>query len=270
MPQWEPAGEAEKFDDRAGLPAQACADIAQAVLRIGDLRSGGLLLEIGTGTGQIGECLCKGARYVGFDHSPEMIERFRRRLPSHPEGALIAADGSQEWPVPARSVSLFFSSRAIHLLPSDHVREQILRAALPGAVVVFGRILQDEGSWQTSMRRHLREILRERGFVSEEGRHREKTLLSALENDGAISFEPVVAAEWAVEKQPRDLLDDWARKRRLASMELPSETKAEVLGEMGRWVERHFPPGSVPPEITARYVLKGVRLASVSSEPHEE
>jgi SAM-dependent methyltransferase len=265
MPQWEPAGEAEKFDDRAGLPPQACEDIAEAVSRIGDLSSGSLLLEIGTGTGQIGERLCQRARYVGFDHSPAMIERFRKRLPSHPEGALLVADGSLEWPVPARSVRLFFSSRAIHLLPAEHVRGQILRAAIPEAVLVLGRVSKDEDSWQTSMRRHLRKLLRERGLVSEEGRDREAALLDALECDGAVRFEPVTVAKWTVEKQPRDLLEDWARKQRLGGMELSHGVKDEVLEGMARWVEEKFPPGSRAPEITARYVLKGVRLRSESA-----
>lgn len=265
MPQWEPAGEAEKFDERAGLPPQACRDIAEAVLRIGALSAEDLLLEIGAGTGQIGERLFQRARYVGFDHSPAMIERFRERLPSHPEGALLVADGSQEWPVPARSVRLFFSSRAIHLLSAEHVRGQILRSAAPGAALVLGRVAKDEESWQTAMRRHLRKLLRERGLVSGEGRDREAALLDALESDGAVRFEPVTAAEWTMEKQPRDLLADWARKQRLGGLEPGDEVKTEVLDGMARWVEEQFPPGARAPEITARYVLKGVRLRAESA-----
>ena len=72
--------QAADFDRRAGLPAGAARRIAAAVMELAPAGRG-VLLDLGAGTGQIGEHLSRGARgtgYVGLDLSGPMLDVFRR------------------------------------------------------------------------------------------------------------------------------------------------------------------------------------------------
>src|SRR5262249_44260825 len=96
--------QANSFDRRAGLPPEACEAIALEVVRIASLGATDTLLEIGAGTGQIGQALCaKPLRYLGIDASPMMLAKFGERCRRHGVCApVIVADARRGWPVRAR------------------------------------------------------------------------------------------------------------------------------------------------------------------------
>src|SRR5437588_13031152 len=72
--------QAPGFDRRAGLPADAARAVARAVLEIAAAGPDDLLVELGAGTGEIGEHLIDSIRYVGIDRSAAMLERFTEKL----------------------------------------------------------------------------------------------------------------------------------------------------------------------------------------------
>src|SRR5215207_9032698 len=72
-------GQALFFDRRTGLPEGCCRAVAQRIVETGGARAGGLVIEVGCGTGQIGQWVVGAARYVGFDLSSNMLGEFRRR-----------------------------------------------------------------------------------------------------------------------------------------------------------------------------------------------
>src|SRR5262245_15347861 len=69
--------QASIFDQRAGLPVEYCRAIARAVVEIGQLAPGDLIIEVGPGTGQIGRYFSSPIYYVGIDKSAGMLKQFQ-------------------------------------------------------------------------------------------------------------------------------------------------------------------------------------------------
>ncbi len=76
--------QAVDFDRRAGLPADACRAVAEAVAETAEnlaIDLPGPLLDLGAGTGEIGVQLAHGKRpYLGLDLSVPMLASFRLKL----------------------------------------------------------------------------------------------------------------------------------------------------------------------------------------------
>jgi hypothetical protein len=72
--------QAPGFDRRAGLPADAAISVARAVLDIAAAGPEELLVELGAGTGEIGQHLIGPMCYVGIDRSARMLKLFRQKL----------------------------------------------------------------------------------------------------------------------------------------------------------------------------------------------
>ena len=118
--------QAAGFDERAGLPANVCREIARKVIELGEVAPEDLLLEIGAGTGQIGQWLGSRARYIGLDLSAGMLLEFARRSTgSAATGALIQADANMAWPVADGMTRAIFGSRVLHLLNPQRVAERV-------------------------------------------------------------------------------------------------------------------------------------------------
>ena len=97
-------GQAADFDLRAGLPAGVAREIAAALVDLAPAGSG-VILDLGAGTGQIGEHLVRGrSPYVGIDVSGPMLAVFRRKLGGG--GPLVRADAGAPWPLAAGTVKL--------------------------------------------------------------------------------------------------------------------------------------------------------------------
>src|SRR5215204_6037584 len=116
-------GQAVFFDRRTGLPEECCRAVARRVVECGGAY--GLTVEVGCGTGQIGQWIVGPARYVGFDLSPNMLGEFRRRLGPRRGPPLIRADANATWPFADGAAGVIFSSRAAHLLEPGHVAAEI-------------------------------------------------------------------------------------------------------------------------------------------------
>jgi hypothetical protein len=248
--------QAAEFDRRVGLAEKDCRDIAAAVLSLAGAEPGDRVVEIGAGTGMIGRWfLGPAVRYVGMDLSRGMLEVFRRRAPGAP---LVQADGSRTWPLPDGSVRAVFSSRAIHLLPLEHVVGELFRLAAPGAACVLGWVERRPDSVKFRMSREMQRRLRERGFpVRSAGSRR---VLEACRERGAHELPKTVVARWPARHSPRQSLDDWRSKEGLGGIVLPPGVQEEVLAELEAWAAAAFGGLDDARETEDAYVLEGVRL----------
>ncbi|MFL5258877.1 MAG: class I SAM-dependent methyltransferase, partial [Hyphomicrobiales bacterium] len=123
---------ASRFERYRVLPAGVSAAVRRALQEHGGLTPGSPLLEVGCGTGRIGEEFCiAGDDYVGLDSSMGMLQEFRRKdLPQTP--ALIQADGGH----------LPFRDRAFDAV----LMVQLLTARnWPRLLAEAHRILQEQG-----------------------------------------------------------------------------------------------------------------------------
>jgi ubiquinone/menaquinone biosynthesis C-methylase UbiE len=235
--------QAARFDERAGIPTAAAEAVAATLAGLADLGPGGMLLEVGAGTGGLSLPLLRlPARYVGFDRSPAMLEVFRERVAADGLTAeLHVADGNERWPADDHSASAVFCARALHHLDADHVvaeTRRVLRA--PGGVLALGRVRRPPDSPRAVLRRQMRQALEAEGYRGRNHEARAEAVFAGLETHGAERIAPIVAARWTVQHRPADSIASWASKAGLAGIDVPEAVKARVLASVRDLAAAHF------------------------------
>jgi SAM-dependent methyltransferase len=266
--------QAADFDLRAGLPPGAAPRIAAAVAELAPAGNGrrGVVLDLGAGTGQIGEHLARlwGARersrYLGIDVSGPMLAVFRSKLGADRGGSLVRADAGAGWPIASGGVDLVFLSRAAHLLPPELLVEESSRVASPeGAVIVLGGVRGEPESLRAVVRREMRRLLAEHGGV--EARRADdarRAIASALAERGGEVLPVRTAASWTVVHRAGDALAAWRAKAGLGGREVTPEVQESVLRRLEDWIRERYGSLHVAREATERYELAAIRLPKPS------
>ncbi len=256
---FDPQGAA--FDRRAGLSRELCRQVAENAIAMAGVQSGGLILDVGAGTGLVGECLRAapaGGRYLGLDLSLGMLETFRQRS----RGAWLAlADANRPWPLGEASVGLIFTSRAIHWLDPEPTVGEIFRVARPaGACLLVGRVERDLDGVRSRMRREMRRRLGRVGLTGRSGKRSQGQIFELCCQRGAEMLPPVTVSRWTRGFSPGQALSGWRGKPGLAGLDLSPAVKGDVLGEVEDWAVEAF--GDLDTELPSgeSYVLEGVRL----------
>lgn len=257
---------AAAYDERTGLPEAQCERIARSLMVLTQARPGDVLLELGAGTGQLGVHIASlGLSYVGIDSSAAMLAEFERRK-AGASGAieLVRADVNGAWPV--ASAAVIFSSRAAHLFELEHVVSEASRLArAAGTAFVLGRVERDPESLRSVLRREMRERVRRRGLLPNDGNRRQRELLTAFTERGAQRVGPLPSALWTVESSAAKVIGGWRGKPGLAGLELPAEVKASVLSELEAFAKARFGSLEISERAEERYVLDGVLLPAAAS-----
>jgi SAM-dependent methyltransferase len=262
-------GQAADFDLRAGLPAGVAREIAAALLELAPAGSG-VILDLGAGTGLIGEHLARlgrargRSRYVGIDVSGPMVAVFRRKLGAG--GALVRADAGVPWPLASGSVKLVFLSRAAHLLPPAVLVEEALRVASPeGALAVFGGVRSEPDSLRAVLRREMRRLLAAHGVEARRAADSQSSLVSALAERGGEVLPVRTAASWTAVHRAGDALAAWRAKSGLGGRAVAPEVQDGVLRRLEDWIRERYGSLDVAREATERYDLAVVRLPKLSA-----
>jgi hypothetical protein len=254
--------QAAGFEQRAGLPDDCCADIADTILAIGQVRRGDLIVEVGSGTGNIGRRFGTPLRYVGFDLSAGMLKECQRLSDGNPgRRGRIQADANASWPLAGGVARVIFSSRAMHLLDHEHVAREIFRvASSQGATVILGRVERTSNSTRTRLAQEMNERLRRRGLHGRRGQRHNRKLIDACCRRGAEPLELVSVASWKVSTSPRQSLDSWRCLTGLGGIAVAAETRDEILHELEAWAKDVF--GGLDREIESEetYVLRPMRV----------
>jgi SAM-dependent methyltransferase len=259
-------GQAADFDLRAGLPAGVARQVAAALAELAPAGSG-VILDVGAGTGQIGEPLARilGAHYLGMDVSGPMLAVFRRKLGAGPGGLLVRADAGAPWPVASGRVGLVFLSRAAHLLPPAVLVEETLRVASPeGALAVFGGVRSEPDSLRAVVRREMRRLLAEHGVEPRRAGDSQERLTGALAERGGEILPVQTAASWTVVHRAEDSLAAWRAKEGLGGRAVTPEVQDSVLRRLEDWIRERYGSLDVARDATERYELAAVRLAKLS------
>jgi SAM-dependent methyltransferase len=272
--------QAVDFDRRAGLPAGAAPRIAAAVAELAPAGNGrgGVVLDLGAGTGQIGEHLAGAwgargpGRYLGIDLSGPMLAVFHRKLGAGARRALVRADAGARWPIASGSVDLMFLSRAAHLLPPEVLVEEALRVASPkGAVIVLGGVASDPGSLRAEIRREMRRLLAEHGGVeARRAGDARRAIAGALAERGGEVLPVRTAASWTVVHRAGDALAAWRAKAGLGGREVTPEVQDRVLRRLEDWIRQRYGGLDVARDATERYELAAIRIPKSSDRKRGE
>jgi hypothetical protein len=252
------------FESRAGLPEEAAARVAAAVRACGELAADDLLVEVGAGTGVIGQWLAAPpGRYLGFDSSPAMLDVFRPRLRADDRASLVHADADRPWPVRTGAASVIFGSRVLHLLQPAHAASEAQRVAHPpGALLICGRVEHSPDSPRARARAKLRELLRAHGYRPGPTGGQPTRLLATAQAYGAQPFPPLVAAAWPEAVAVTQVIDWWRGKTSIGGTNPPPDVARAVLAGLDSWAAEAFPDPATPVTTETRYLLEGVRLAA--------
>ncbi|HEX8907051.1 MAG TPA: class I SAM-dependent methyltransferase [Longimicrobiaceae bacterium] len=255
--------QATHFDERAGIPVHVEEAVAREVVSLTGLGNGGLLLDVGAGTGSLSLSLVRWVdRYVGFDRSPAMVAVFRGLVGDPGPGVeLLVADGNERWPVEDRSTSVVFSARAIHHLDPAHVAAEARRVLRPpGGWLVLGRVRRPPDSPKSEMRRQMRRLLAAEGYPGRSGDAAAEAVFGVLERLGGERAEPRVAGRWTVRHRPADSIAAWEGKSGLAGVEIPAEVKDRVLSDLRAWAAERFGSLDAPLPQEEAFEIAAIRI----------
>ena len=264
------AGEPERFDAqargfdmRAGLPAGAARAVARAVLEIAAVGPDDLLVELGAGTGEIGQHLIESVSYVGVDRSGAMLELFREKLVSVDDTRvrLFCMDANRPWPVGDASAAVVFASRVTHLLDAEHLIAELQRVCRSGGHFLVGRVIRDPDGVKSRLRRQRRLMLRQQGVASRDAKEATERAFCELAACGAVRVEPRVVATWTASASVGEILDEWRVVGAMGGKQLTAATRDTVLSEVESWAARELGDLGEVAAWDERYVLEGVRIA---------
>jgi len=226
-------------------------------------RSTTTVLEIGAGTGQIGQYfLGEHTEYTGLDIAAEMLDVFKSRLTqtmalSKNQFRLFRADANQPWAIEDQTIDIIFSSRTVHLLDPKHVCSELDRVgSKSGYVFVVGRRQRDRENVAAIMRKQMRRILNRQGFAGRSGDANRQQLKDILvETLDADICQPLTVADWTTTRSAEDSIEAWQGKVGIAGIELDSKTKDSVLVELQGWAKEHLGDLAEQHAVRESYVL---------------
>jgi ubiquinone/menaquinone biosynthesis C-methylase UbiE len=255
--------QADIYDERTGLGEKTAQNIAVALKHMIEPYLTGQFLEIGAGTGEIGFFLQGLAiPYAGIDLSDGMLDVYRNRYQNIEDAPhLIQTDGNDSWPFDNKSVSVFFSSRAMHQLDQKNVLTQLQNLSDPkGAVLILGNVKRDKKSAKAIMRKEMHKILNELGLKEKSGQSNRNQLFEAIEKQGGERLKPVTASRWQVSHAPINSINSWKKVDGIAGQTVEPAIKQQILESLILKAQDEFPNINQTLETEESYELNAIRL----------
>lgn len=255
--------QADIYDKRTGLGQLTAQKIAQTLKQMIQPDLNGLFLEIGAGTGEIGYFLQDlPIQYIGIDLSDGMLDIYRKRFAnSEMQPQLIKTDGNSRWPLENDSVSVFFSSRAMHQLEQDRVLNELNRLSFPNAsVLILGNVKRNKNSVKTIMRKEMHKVMHELGIKERSGQSNRKMLFEAIEKLGGKRLPPVIASRWQVCHAPIESINSWKSVDGIAGQTVEKKVKTKILDILTLNIQDKFSDLNQALEAEETYELNAIKL----------
>lgn len=261
-------GQAEAFEDTAGLEPAIGRRVAEAIVELSGAGGDELIVDVGAGTGSIGRHFAAlPNRYVALERSRPMLAIFQHN-PLSRKMVLAEADCDRPWPIAACSVAVVFASRVVHHLKPRHFIDETRRVCRPGGTVLLGRITRDPDSLPSRLQRQKRALLAEQGMSIGGGEQAVRKVMDDCRAMGATALQPATVARWTRSVTPRQLLENWEGKPQLtssaAAVGMSAEQRAATVEALRNWARGEFGDLDRVHELTEEYVLQGVTWNQIS------
>jgi ubiquinone/menaquinone biosynthesis C-methylase UbiE len=229
-----------QFDAHRTLPTEVALSVRDALWQALSLSAGGLVLEIGAGTGRIGRAFqAAGDAYVGVDLSREMLNRFVAHVEACGSHApsLVQGDG-RALPFVAGT---FDAVLLVQVLSGQRNWRQVLgeahRVMRPEGGLALGQTVAPAEGVDRRMRIELTAILADLGAVAHPAGARVPEAVAWLAPK-ACGHTHVAAAEWDQARTPREFLARKPTGARFAT--LPAGVQANALARLEDWAGATF------------------------------
>ncbi|MCK5829801.1 MAG: methyltransferase domain-containing protein [Methylococcales bacterium] len=254
--------QADIYDKRTGLGEKTVQNIASSIKQIIQPYLNGQFLDIGAGTGEIGYFLQDLATpYIGIDLSKEMLNVYRNRFDGNKKiPHLIQMDGNTPWPLKDHSVSVFFSSRAMHQLDQIHVLNQLKKLSSTSSILILGNVKRNKKSTKAFMRKEMHEILNEFGLKEKSGQSHRNHLFKALEQQGGERLPTITASCWQVSHAPIDSINSWKSVDGIAGQAIEPSIKKQILETLILKAQEKFTDLNQALETEETYELNAITL----------
>lgn len=226
------------FDRHRIIPDGVADSVRAAILPFIDPTSKPRFLDIGAGTGRIGQAFILNDDYVAVDLSFGMLREFvrRRKIDNQYVIRLVQADGEH---LPFHDAT-FDVVMLINVIGAAHnwnnvvvESRRVLRAH--GALVVAHVVMPSDGV-DTRMKKHLASFLKEAGIRPYHMNGRSDIPYSVSQfPESAVR---IVAAEWFAKRTPDAFLDRQPTGARFSA--LPAPIKEAALAELRSWAIATF------------------------------
>jgi len=118
-------------------PADTPYGLEYAFHVLGDV-AGKTVLDLGCGSGEnLVPLARRGARVIGMDISPDLVELSRQRLSAYGLDASLRVGSAYATGLPASSVDVVFSMALLHHLDLPSVRAEVDRILCPGGLFII-------------------------------------------------------------------------------------------------------------------------------------
>ena len=241
---------ADRFELYRSLPSPVLAAIRDTLQTEGKLDPGSALLEVGCGTGRIGQQFSiAGDNYFGIDLSMEMLREFKRKELARRPG-LVRGDGNS-LPFGDR---VFTAVLMMHVLGAGNWRALLAesqRVLQESGLLAIGKTETPADGIDARMRNRLAELVAGMGMAEPS---RDRGQMNEWLRAGSSRRLKIEAARWSVNRTPRDF---FLRKQSAPRFTLlPDDVREAALQELADWTEQTIGPLDAPLSETHSFCLE--------------
>ncbi len=256
---------ADRYDATRIHPAEASAEIAAGLMRVGGLRAGAEVLEIGIGTGRIAlPMLAQGVNVTGIDIAPRMLDQLRAKEAAwraeagdKPKGRLTVQTADMTaLPFSDASFDGVIAVHVLHLVPEwRKALDEALRVLRPGAALLLGQDIAAPNAMNHDIQDHWAQIVRELGADPQRVGARSFAEIVAELRARGFTVTEMILASWEHIAIPREVLDYVEGRTWSQTWNIPDDIFAESIRRLRAWAESRY-GDKIDAPFTARLSFK--------------
>jgi ubiquinone/menaquinone biosynthesis C-methylase UbiE len=259
---------AGQYDATRGYPPDVERQIAEGLIRLGDLPPHATVLEIGIGTGRIAlPLLAQGVHVTGVDIAPLMLEQLqqkhtaaRQTAPAGSWGALATQIADMTaLPFADGSFDAVIAVHVLHLVPQwQRALGEALRVIRPGGSFLLGQDVTATDAVNFQIQDKWLQLVRELGAQPDRvGARGYSEILEALRTRGLVPEEATLAM-WTKTQTPRSVLRYIADRTWSQTWGIPNPIFTDSVQRLEAWVKARYGAALDTP-MTAQLSFKATR-----------